>query len=330
MKKNKILKQCTSQNSINSYKKREANIDISGEWSTNWGVMKLSQEGDKVIGGYEWDNGRIEGIVDGYNFKGNWSEPPTYDCPNLKGEFNFKISVTGKSFEGSWSYCDLLNAGVWIGSKIAKPVEISVDGSWRVDNGILLLEQGNGKVEGTYISKLNENPIRLYGSIARNDNLNKFIVEGEWIKAPTYECPDDKGKIYMEFDIPISHTNISLLDCNGNIDKTKKFEGSRIVGPKPLNVSGSWNTNVGKMEFTQNEGIVLNSYRQGKALMEGRIIGNVLIGKWYEAGNYSCPYDSGDAQITFAANARVFEGYWAYCNENFSNDKKWEGVKVNY
>ncbi|WP_042271708.1 hypothetical protein [Faecalimicrobium dakarense] len=324
-----ILRQYYSLNSINNYKRSENKIDISGQWATNWGTMKLVQEGNKVVGTYEWDNGKIEGILEGYNFKGTWSEPPTYKCPDLKGGLDFKFSVTGQSFEGSWSYCDLKEAGVWMGTKITQPEVNSVNGSWTIDNGLLLLEQGNGKIDGTYIEGLNENSIRLNGDIVKNDSINKFVVDGEWIKAPTYDCPENKGKVYMEFDIPINNTKLYLLDCDGNIDKNKVFEGSRIAGPKPLNVAGIWNTNVGKMEFTQNEGMVIGSYRQGKANIEGRILGNVLIGKWYEAGNYSCPYDSGDVQLIFATNATVFEGYWAYCNEKFSGNKKWEGVRVN-
>lgn len=324
-----ILKQYASLNSLKNYNRRESNIDMSGQWSTNWGVMKLVQEGNVIVGTYEWDNGRIEGILDGYNFKGNWSEPPTYECPNLKGGFNFNISITGQSFEGSWSYCDLMEAGVWMGTKTTQPGVTSVNGSWKVDNGILLLEEGNGKIAGNYIEGLNENPIRLYGDIVKDDNLNKFTVEGEWTKSPTKECPSDKGKIYMEFDIPINNTKIYLLDCDGNIDKTKMFEGVRIAGPKPLNVSGNWESNVGKIEFIQNDGIVIGSYKIGKASIEGRIVGNMLIGKWYEAGNYSCPYDSGDVQLIFSTNARVFDGYWSYCYESFNYDNVWEGVKIN-
>jgi hypothetical protein len=323
-----ILRQYTSLSSINSYKIREDNLDVSGQWATNWGVLKLSQEGNVVTGSYGWDNGRIEGIIDGHNFKGIWSEPPTYYCPNLKGEIDLNFSITGKSFEGSWSYCDRVRAGDWIGTRIAKPEVNSVDGSWRIDDGLLLLEQGNGKIDGTYIANLNANPIRLYGNIVKDDKLNKFIVDGEWTKAPTYECPEDKGKVYMEFDIPINNAKMYLLDCDGNIDKNKVFEGSRIAGPNPLNISGDWNTNFGDLRFVQNGGIAIGSYKLGKATMEGRIIGNVFKGKWYEASTYACPYNSGDIQLVFTSNAAIFEGYWAYCNENFSSDKRWEGVRT--
>ncbi|WP_042271711.1 hypothetical protein [Faecalimicrobium dakarense] len=323
-----ILGQYTSLNSINNYKRRGDNLDVSGQWSTNWGILKLAQEGNVVTGNYEWDNGRFEGTVDGYNFKGTWMQAPTYECPDLKGELEFKFSVTGKSFEGTWRYCDLTKGGVWVGAKITKPEVNSVDGSWTINNGLLLLEQGNGKVDGTYIGGLNENPIRLNGDIKKNDNLNKFIVDGEWVKAPTYDCPEDKGKLYMEFDIPINNAKIYLSDCDGNIDKNKVFEVSRIVGPEPLNISGDWNTNIGDIRFIQNGGVAIGSYKLGKASMEGRIIGNVFIGKWYEAGSYSCPYDSGDVQLIFTSNAKIFDGYWAYCNEKFSSDNRLEGVKI--
>ncbi|MBO3444170.1 hypothetical protein [Clostridium sp. CCUG 7971] len=323
-----ISRQYTSLNSINNHKRREEKLDVSGSWSTNWGALKLFQEGNVVTGSYEWDNGKIEGTIDGYNFKGFWSEPPTYECPDLKGELNLKISITGKSFDGTWSYCDLTKGGVWVGAKTAKPESTSVDGSWSVNNGILLLEEGNGKVDGTYIEGLSENPIRLYGDIVKDDNLNKFIVDGEWNKGSTYECPNDKGKIRIEFDIPINNAKIYFLDCDGNVDRTKIYEGIRIVGPEPLNISGDWNANIGNIRFVQNGGVALGSYKLGKASMEGRIIGNVFIGKWYEAGSYSCPYDSGNVQLIFSTNARVFEGYWSYCNENFNYTNVWKGVKT--
>lgn len=322
-----ISRQYTSLNSINNHKRREEKLDVSGNWSTNWGALKLFQEGNVVTGSYEWDNGKIEGKIDGYNFKGFWSEPPTYECPDLKGELNFEFSITGKSFQGTWSYCDLTSSGIWLGTRIAKPEVNSVDGSWSIDNGLLLLEQGNGKIDGTYIERLNENPIRLNGDIKKNDNLNKFIVNGEWVKSPSYDCPNDKGKLYMEFDIPINNVRIYLLDCDGSIDKNKVLQGSRVAGPNPLNISGDWNTNHGDLRFFQSEGIAIGSYKLGKATMEGRIIGNVFVGNWYEAGSYSCPYDSGNIQLIFTGNAAVFEGYWAYCNEKFSSDKRWEGVR---
>ncbi|WP_319508931.1 hypothetical protein [uncultured Methanolobus sp.] len=52
-----------------------------GEWDSNWGDMTITQSGDKIIGEYAHDDGKIEGVVNGDVFIGTWSESPSYAVP---------------------------------------------------------------------------------------------------------------------------------------------------------------------------------------------------------------------------------------------------------
>lgn len=85
---------------FNNKKEVQAYCTWTGTWETSWGKMYLIQKGDRVTGNYEYDNGKIEGIVSGNILSGTWAESPSYSLPYDAGEIEFTISSDCKTFTG--------------------------------------------------------------------------------------------------------------------------------------------------------------------------------------------------------------------------------------
>jgi hypothetical protein len=92
----------------------------TGKWeSAEWGTMELTQTGDSVTGIYTWDEGRIDGAVNGNILSGTWSEAPSYAPPSDAGDFEFALSSDGNSFVGKWRYDSSGDwEGDWTGQRI--------------------------------------------------------------------------------------------------------------------------------------------------------------------------------------------------------------------
>jgi hypothetical protein len=90
----------------------------AGSWDSDWGIMEFTQTGDKVIGTYTHDNGKIEGSVSGNTLTGTWSESPTYKPPKDAGDFVITLAADEKSFTGNWRYGS--GSGKWDGGWDAK------------------------------------------------------------------------------------------------------------------------------------------------------------------------------------------------------------------
>ncbi|MCM2532157.1 hypothetical protein NDK43_06815 [Neobacillus pocheonensis] len=89
--------------------------DVSGNWETYFGsgptksIMNLTQQGNTVTGTYEFDSkkGQIQGLLSGYTLRGEWSQTPSYQYPNDRGQliFDFTPQVHQPfDFTGYWSY----------------------------------------------------------------------------------------------------------------------------------------------------------------------------------------------------------------------------------
>ncbi len=83
----------------------------AGTWNTAFGTMVLQQQGSKVTGTYDYKDGRIEGTVQGAEFRGSWVQA------NGRGRFVFKLSADGRSFTGTWGYGDSTTDGGWSGTR---------------------------------------------------------------------------------------------------------------------------------------------------------------------------------------------------------------------
>ncbi len=101
-----------------------ATYSWTGTWHTEWGDMKLTQNGSKVTGTYEHISGTISGTVSGNVLSGIWTQT------NGKGKFKFVMSSDGKSFTGSYGYNDNEpTSGGWNGTRDKATVIDSSSGS---------------------------------------------------------------------------------------------------------------------------------------------------------------------------------------------------------
>lgn len=67
-------------------------------YSTEYGPMTLTFNGDLVTGSYTHQNGKIKGTMDGTVATGTWTQS------NGSGSFIFTFDASYKSFEGKWNY----------------------------------------------------------------------------------------------------------------------------------------------------------------------------------------------------------------------------------
>ena len=98
---------------------------FSGQWDTDWGEMTLLQTGCTIKGTYEYEDGKITGVVtkDGMVLEGEWSESPSYQPPDDKGIIRHELSPNRNIFSGYWCYGNSDSCGSWEGSLVRKHAE---------------------------------------------------------------------------------------------------------------------------------------------------------------------------------------------------------------
>jgi hypothetical protein len=62
--------------------------------------MTLTQTGNSVRGTYSYNQGRIEGRVEGRTLRGQWLEAPTYQAPSNGGDLELTLAPNCSSFSG--------------------------------------------------------------------------------------------------------------------------------------------------------------------------------------------------------------------------------------
>ncbi|MCG6916594.1 MAG: OmpA family protein [Deltaproteobacteria bacterium] len=85
---------------------------IQGIYSSNYGLMRLEQNGTYVVGCYEADNGLLSGRTNGRLLKFRWWE----DGPNAGTAF-MVLSTDGDHLNGLWYERGLMK-GSWYGSRV--------------------------------------------------------------------------------------------------------------------------------------------------------------------------------------------------------------------
>ena len=108
------------------------NLWIGGIYSTSFEKQKeiemiLIQEGDKIRGSYDYENGKIEGELKGRKLTGRWTED------KASGRFEFEFSKDGKSFEGLRSHGDNApdkKSPSWDGEQVKNSKKKSLRGAW--------------------------------------------------------------------------------------------------------------------------------------------------------------------------------------------------------
>ena len=87
--------------------KRVQSIAISGNYASNWGAVTLSQQGDHVSGTYVFQDGRLEGTLDGTIVRYRWTEKDS------SGRGVFVVASDGELI-GTWGVgSDDIGGGGW-------------------------------------------------------------------------------------------------------------------------------------------------------------------------------------------------------------------------
>ena len=92
--------------------------DVSGTYATNYDDFHLKQEGTSVTGCYEWDQGILNGGIEGRIMKFTWIES------GQKGPAVMVFTSDGQKFYGLWWYegREDVPGGIWDGEKISEEV----------------------------------------------------------------------------------------------------------------------------------------------------------------------------------------------------------------
>jgi len=95
-------------------------IDTTGAWNTNFNKMSLRQTGFNVSGEYDFNNGKLLGVIFGDTMTGTWYQDVDKDGNyETSGKFNFVFSRDGTTFKGNWGYGNSFsNGGLWNGTKV--------------------------------------------------------------------------------------------------------------------------------------------------------------------------------------------------------------------
>jgi outer membrane protein OmpA-like peptidoglycan-associated protein len=93
--------------------------DISGTYDTNYNKFHIRQQGTALLGCYEWNEGLLDGTIEGRVMKLTWSEGES------SGPAVFVFAPDGGSFRGYWWHGgDKGNppAGEWSGTRVSVDV----------------------------------------------------------------------------------------------------------------------------------------------------------------------------------------------------------------
>ena len=89
-----------------------ANAPVAGVYDTNYNLLRLHQTGDRLVGCYDWDHGRITGRTDGRVIRAQW-----FEDGNQHGTALFVLDSTGEHLSGVWYENGELQ-GSWRGTRV--------------------------------------------------------------------------------------------------------------------------------------------------------------------------------------------------------------------
>src|ERR1700684_2088311 len=90
-------------------------IDVSGSYSSNWGAVTLRQNGNHVSGTYVYQDGQIDGAIDGNVMTYTWREHGSV------GHGVFVVATNGQLI-GTWGVNDDISGGGWRLAPIASSI----------------------------------------------------------------------------------------------------------------------------------------------------------------------------------------------------------------
>jgi hypothetical protein len=98
-----------------------AGASFVGEWSSNWGTMKLMGKGEKIFGYFSgFRNGSLDGLQEGDLLIFKWTQKER----QLWGRGYLRIAPDGQTVDGRWGYKkDHDGGGRWYATKISSGPE---------------------------------------------------------------------------------------------------------------------------------------------------------------------------------------------------------------
>jgi hypothetical protein len=70
---------------------------FEGQWDSSYGQLVIYLDGNRVIGSYSVNNGRIKGVISERNLSGEWEDSTG------RGKIALVLSLDGRSFTGRWT-----------------------------------------------------------------------------------------------------------------------------------------------------------------------------------------------------------------------------------
>ena len=153
----------------------------AGRWQTNLGVMELAQDGSRVYGGYEADQGQIGGTAKGQVLTGTWVQAPSFQMPEDGGTLKLTMSDDGQSFTGRWRYG---TSGAWEKSK------------W---SGQRLPPEPTPSPSPDLVASIVPTPAA--DPVAVVDAFLDALVAKQWDKLPALMCSSKRGSVLEQSQI---------------------------------------------------------------------------------------------------------------------------------
>lgn len=95
-----------------------------------------------------------------------------------------------------------------------------------------------------------------------------------------------------------------------------------ILLAAPANWTGTWETDWNKMKLVQTGDIVKGTYEYNEGYLEGKVVGNKLIGKWVQSNS------QGEMVFEMNANSTAFQGKWRYYDGDDDDWGDWNGKRI--
>lgn len=174
-----------------------ARASIVREYQTNYGVMTLTFDDSSVNGSYTYQNGRIEGVLDGSTMTGTWRQS------NSSGNFVATFRNGFKRIDLKWNYAGETGwKGDWGGDLIRQrgaAGSISTDSSqtrrYSTNYGIMTLRFKGTNVVGDYTYQNGKlkgvlDGTTMTGTWSQNNGSGNFVAS----------FPDDFSRIDLKWN----------------------------------------------------------------------------------------------------------------------------------
>ncbi len=167
-----------------------------------------------------------------------------------------------------------------------------------------------------------------------------FIAKGKLSKAENFISDaatiNDKYPEYRKVSEQLTNAK-NLAAEKRKEEKNKKAQTRKPAEKKKKNpvskpfyvsFAGKWQSNWGKMNFTQTENVFHGTYSHDQGQITGIVKGRTMYGTWTEAPSRKPPHDAGDIEFVLSKDGRKFTGRWRYGSNKNKWDGTWEGIKT--